>query len=625
MPRHTGPIGFLLLIGALVAPARAEPLRLIMLGDSITRGVRPGVKPEETFSALVEKQLRQQGIQVAVVNAGVGGETTVGAAKRLAPAILAKSPHLVAIMYGTNDCYVDKGKTASRVLPEAFKANLTNLVEQLHKAGIQPVVMTEPAYAENGPRNGLGEDSNLRLGQYMNLVRALAKEKDLPLVDHFSHWSAQRVKGVKLQPWTTDGYHPSPRGHEDMAHRIVQVLLPLAQRLADKHQAWEEHSAFRVQLDTLSRGYDGEKCWVHPRAGIVPGSKPAVVLTMQKLFLRGSDVFDELNDLRSDDLGQTWSPVRAHPETLGRRAEPHGVIVAACDFVPKWHGKSGKLLGIGQTVRYLNNKVMANRQRETCYAVYDDRAKTWSAWTTLAMPDAPRFYSAGAGSAQRVDLANGEILLPIYFKGKEDPYYRVTVVRCSFDGTTLKYLEHGDEFALNAGRGLFEPSLTRFGEKYFLTMRNEHAGYVSVGDDGLHFSKPKRWDWDDGSELGTYNTQQHWVNHADALYLVYTRKGAHNDHVFRHRAPLFIAQVDPERLQVRRRTERIAVPERGARLGNFGIVDVNERETWITVAEWMQTWSPSIVIRPDNIYQADNRVHAARIRWARPNPAWNAR
>src|SRR5262249_6061469 len=84
MPRYTGPLGFLLLVASLAAPARAEPLRVVMLGDSITKGVRPGVKPEETFSALIEKQLQQQGIRVSVVNAGVGGETTVGAGKRLA-------------------------------------------------------------------------------------------------------------------------------------------------------------------------------------------------------------------------------------------------------------------------------------------------------------------------------------------------------------------------------------------------------------------------------------------------------------------------------------------------------------------------------------------------------------
>ena len=55
------------------------------------------------------------------------------------------------------------------------------------------------------------------------------------------------------------------------------------------------------------------------------------------------------------------------------------------------------------------------------------------------------------------------------------------------------------------------------------------------------------------------------------MFLVYTRKGANNDHVFRHRAPLFIAQVDPGEAALIRSTERILVPERGARLGNFAV------------------------------------------------------
>ncbi|HND56503.1 MAG TPA: exo-alpha-sialidase, partial [Pirellulaceae bacterium] len=122
--------------------------------------------------------------------------------------------------------------------------------------------------------------------------------------------------------------------------------------------------------------------------------------------------------------------------------------------------------------------------------------------------------------------------------------------------------------------------------------------------------------WDDGTDLGNYNTQTHWVTHPDGLFLVYTRRGANNDHVFRHRAPLFIAQVDPEKLRVIRATERIAVPERGARLGNFGITEVSDRETWIVVCEWMQTWKQaSVVIPVDNKYGADNSTYAARILW----------
>src|SRR5690606_19978488 len=126
---------------------------------------------------------------------------------------------------------------------------------------------------------------------------------------------------------------------------------------------------------------------------------------------------------------------------------------------------------------------------------------------------------------------------------------------------------------------------------------------------------PKPWCWDDGSDLGNYNTQQHWVTHPQALYLVYTRRGANNDHVFRHRAPLFIAQVNPHTQQVIRSTERVLVPERGARLGNFGVTKVTDHETWVTVTEWMQKGGRDPVIPPDNPHGADNSVYVARIQW----------
>jgi hypothetical protein len=58
--------------------------------------------------------------------------------------------------------------------------------------------------------------------------------------------------------------------------------------------------------------------------------------------------------------------------------------------------------------------------------------------------------------------------------------------------------------------------------------------------------------------------------------------------VFRHRAPLFIAEFDPDRMCLIRDTEHAVVPERGARLGNFGCVQISENESWVVVSEWMQ-------------------------------------
>lgn len=400
------------------------------------------------------------------------------------------------------------------------------------------------------------------------------------------------------------------------------TFLSAAVEAADKAPVETGVVHYKIVLDTVTKGYDGNYCWVHPRAGIVSRGEnrsPAVVLTMQKLWLKGSDVFFALTEMRTNDLGRAWMGPYEHTDTLGRRDEPNGVIVAASDFWPKWHAKSGKLLGIGHTVRYTNNRVDGTMPRQTVYSVYDAERRTWTAWKTLPLIDEPYSFNSGAGSVQRVDLPNGDILLPVYGKLKGNADFSSRVLRCSFDGATLTAHEYGNPLTIKGGRGFVEPSLARFGGRYFLTLRNDKAGYVATSTDGLNFDTPRVWTWDDGTELGTYNTQQHWVTHRDGLFLVYTRKGASNDHVIRHRAPLFIAQIDPEKLAVRRSTERILVPDRGARLGNFGVTEVSPDETWVTVAEWMQTFSPQLIIPVDNARGADNSVYAARIQWQNPN------
>lgn len=407
-----------------------------------------------------------------------------------------------------------------------------------------------------------------------------------------------------------DEVHFDSRSYRELGQRYAAAYLAL--QVGQKNVA--VGLPFRVERTVARSGFDGKRCWVHARAGAIPprspgnpSETPLVVMTMQKLLLSGSDVFYALHEMRTDDLGRSWDGPRKL-STFERQQLPGGVELTVCDFTPKWHAASGKLLGTGHTVRYQDNRVMHVRRRATAYAVYDHQRRSWSPWKTLELPDRPQFANAGAGSVQRVDLPDGDILLPFYFKQPESRQYSTTVCRCRFDGDQLQYVRHGGELTVDVKRGLYEPSLTRHEGRFYLTMRNDDHGYVSVSDDGLQYDPPRRWTFDDGQDLGNYNTQQHWVSHANGLFLVYTRRGADNDHVFRHRAPLFIARVDPQKLHVIRSTEQVLVPEHGARLGNFGVVEVSPQETWVTVAEWMQ---PAGVER----YGSDNRVHVVKLQW----------
>jgi dipeptidyl aminopeptidase/acylaminoacyl peptidase/lysophospholipase L1-like esterase len=201
------------------------PVEIVMLGDSITKGVRPGVTAEQTFSTYLEKVLHEKGIAANVINSGVGSETTTLCLARLERDAISKRPKVAAIMYGTNDSWVDKGKSDPRLTLDEFRDNTVQLVERLRRAGITPILMTEPSHGKKSAPNGLGEHPNLKLEQYVAVTREVAKELSVPLVDHFADWTAAEAKGQDLTDWTTDQYHPNPAGHARMAELILPVML----------------------------------------------------------------------------------------------------------------------------------------------------------------------------------------------------------------------------------------------------------------------------------------------------------------------------------------------------------------------------------------------------------------
>ncbi len=360
-----------------------------------------------------------------------------------------------------------------------------------------------------------------------------------------------------------------------------------------------------IQREVVFPGRRTGITWFHPKVGFLPGEPRVAVMLCQQIT--GSDIFHVAHESVSTDGGRTWSPPRPI-EALGRRPLGGGVEEGVCDLVPAYHAPSGKLLALGHTVKYRDGALhAAGDDRWTVWSVRDE-AGEWTPWRVLAVHD-PRMDSVcTAGCAQRLTLEDGSLLLPASWgpRGRKDR--AVGTLVCSFDGDELGLVEAGPELRLPVDRGLLEPTVARHGGRFFLSIRAEDGhGYVTSSEDGLRWHEKKPWAWEDGERLTMSTTQQRWLVHSEALFLVYTRRTEENVHVFRWRAPLFLARVDTDRLCLLRESEGVVFPNRDdARLGNFMPVSYSRDEAWVTVGECLpETWTGDTLL--------------GRIGWARPN------
>jgi hypothetical protein len=367
----------------------------------------------------------------------------------------------------------------------------------------------------------------------------------------------------------------------------------------------------------VRRGRDGSgPTWFHPRACVVPGrtgEPDTVLMTLQTIT--GSDYFGPLHLMTTGDRGRTWSDPAMLPP-LGRVPAADGAEEGVCDVVPEWHPATRSVLALGHNVFYRGPKFSPDQPpRRPIYAVL--REGRWGPRRALRWDD-PRgacIYTNNCG--QRVTLPSGDILLALSHAATRSQPRAVTSVVCAFDGEVLSVRRTGAEITHGQGRGLLEPSLVAWRNRFYLTLRAEDGhGYVCASEDGLSWSPKQAWRWDDGEALAMSTTQQHWLPHSDALWLVYTRRDPTNLNVVRWRAPLWMAQVDPSSLRLVRATERIVLPlvgdgvrdpDRVAIMGNFHPVNVTPDESWVTVGEW----------QPKNGIKGD--LLLARIRWSSPN------
>jgi len=187
---------------ALAPGAGDEPI-IVVLGDSLTAGL--GVAPEEAYPARLQKRLAREGYRYRIVNAGVSGDTTAGALRRLDWA-LRVNPKIVIVALGANDGLRGQSVRALRRNLEEIVARCQARNARVLVAGMRLPPNYGTEYTRTFARTFAQVAAQTRVTFMPFLLDGVATVRDLN---------------------QSDGIHPNARGHAVIAERLWPHLRPL--------------------------------------------------------------------------------------------------------------------------------------------------------------------------------------------------------------------------------------------------------------------------------------------------------------------------------------------------------------------------------------------------------------
>jgi acyl-CoA thioesterase-1 len=182
---------------------------VLFFGTSLTAGA--GLEPEQAFPALVEKKADSAGLPIKAVNAGLSGETTAGAARRI-DWVLRTPADVIVVETGANDAL--RGLS-----PAAAKANIDKIIASIRKKQPGATIVLAQFFA---PPN-FGNEYTRNFGA---IYADVARRENLVLIPFL----LEGVAGVSRynQP---DGIHPNVAGERIVADNVWRALQPVIAQL----------------------------------------------------------------------------------------------------------------------------------------------------------------------------------------------------------------------------------------------------------------------------------------------------------------------------------------------------------------------------------------------------------
>ena len=188
-------------------PARVEGERgrIVFLGTSLTAGL--GLDPDQAYPALIQRKVDSAGLPLEVVNAGVSGETSAGARRRI-DWLLREPASVLVIETGAND-----GLRGLEV--DSLRSNIQAIIDEARRQRPSPSILL------------LGMRAPPNLGAtytrgFQRVYAELAEANEVPLVPFL----LQDVAGLASLN-QADLIHPTADGQRRMAETVWRALEPI--------------------------------------------------------------------------------------------------------------------------------------------------------------------------------------------------------------------------------------------------------------------------------------------------------------------------------------------------------------------------------------------------------------
>jgi acyl-CoA thioesterase-1 len=181
---------------------------ILFLGTSLTAGY--GLDPEQAYPALIQKKIDSAGLEFRVNNAGVSGETSAGARRRV-DWLLRQPVSVLVVETGAND-------GLRGLSPDSLRSNIQAIFDRARQ--LQPSAQLVLLGMQVPPNYGRAYSQ-----QFQSIYPELAKANNAVLVPFL----LEGVGGVNAlnQP---DGVHPTAQGQRRMAETVWRVLEPVLRR-----------------------------------------------------------------------------------------------------------------------------------------------------------------------------------------------------------------------------------------------------------------------------------------------------------------------------------------------------------------------------------------------------------